>query len=196
MRVPCWAMSSGFGSTSAPSGSNMTGRQPLVHSHAGTRCPPPSRMYGRHAARRSREGSEARSRAATAGRRDGDLAASRRVRTPPFLEELRHEAVEELVGSAPGLDCVVVDVAERHRRPDRVRSLRVCPATPGNEQRPLGVRVQVVHPLEQPLSLQLLRATCREHDRDRCTLLSGGLELTQRRFCRRAADDPIVARIC
>ena len=90
---------------------------------------------------------------------DGDLAPPRSVLSAPLLQELRDEAMEELVRRAERLERVVVDVAERHRALDRVGGLVVGPATPGDEERALRMRMEVVDALQQLLALQV--AACR-----------------------------------
>ncbi len=123
---------------------------------------------------------------------DRQLAPARRVLTTPLLQELRHEPVEELVGPAERLQRVVVDVAERHRRPDRVRGLLVRPAAPRDQQRALGVRMQLVNAGEQLLPLDPVRSAGGQHDRDSGVLLAERLELRQRGIGRRSTDDPVV----
>ena len=128
-------------------------------------------------------------------RDDGELTSSRCVLAPPLLEELRDQAMEQLVGRAERLQRVVVDVAERHRVADRARRLLVCPPAPRDEQRALRVRVQVVHPLEQLLALERSRASRGQHDRDGLAVLVQRLELRERSLGRRPADDAVVTLV-
>ena len=90
--------------------------------------------------------------------------------------------MEDLVRRAERLQRVVVDVAERHRVANRVRGLLVRPAAPRDEQRPLGVGMELVNALEQVLALERARATGGEHDRD------GLAVLVQRSSCASAAS--------
>ena len=126
---------------------------------------------------------------------DGDLSPAGSVLPAPLLQELRDQAMEELVRRAPRLERVVVDVAERHRVLDRTRRLLVGPSAPRDEERALRMRVEIVNPLEQGLALQLARAAGREHDRHGLALVVQRLELTQRCLGRRAADDAVVAGV-
>ena len=125
----------------------------------------------------------------------GELPSPRRVLPTPLLQKLRDEAVEELIGSAPGLERVVVDVPERHRRPDRVRGLLVGPASPRDEKRSLRVRMDVVNALEKVLTLQVRSPTRRHDDRDGGVAVAKRLELSERSLGRRPADHAVVARV-
>ena len=79
--------------------------------------------------------------------------------------------------------------------PDRVRRLLVRPTAPRDQQRALRVRMQVVDAGEQLLSLQLLRPTCCENDRDGSVSFAKRLELLEGSLAGRPADDAIVARV-
>ena len=103
--------------------------------------------------------------------------------------------MEELVRRAPRLERVVVDVPERHRRADGVRGVLVRPSSPRDEQRALGVRVEVVDTLQEALALELLCAASCQHDCHRRIVVTQRLELRERRLGRRPADHLVVARV-
>ena len=174
IRVPCCARSSAFGSTSGePSGSSTTGTWApcWLHDARNADALVGVAACGTRAARRSApDGRESRAPRGPRVGDDGELPSARSVLPPPLLEELGDEAVEDLVRRAPRLQRVVVDVPERHRLADRVRGLLVRPSSPGDEERALRMRMELVHALEKLLALQLLRAACRQHDGDRRVL--------------------------
>ncbi len=95
----------------------------------------------------------------------------------PLEQEARHGLVEDLVGRARRPRHVVVDAPEGHRIADRVGGRLVRPDVRGNQQRALGVRVELTHALEQLTSGRPRERRGREHQRH---LLAALCELGQR----------------
>ncbi len=79
----------------------------------------------------------------------------------PLEQEGRDRLVEQLVGDASGADQVVVDLAPRHRREDRLRGRADAPAGVVDQEAALCLRMVLSHPAEQLASRRVARASGR-----------------------------------
>jgi hypothetical protein len=126
---------------------------------------------------------------------DRDLRRARGVRARELVQELRHGPVEELVGRAPRLDHVEVEVAPRHALEDRRRGVGLAPGGPVDQQRAPRAGVQPAGPAQQLRAGQARHPLVGQHERDARPLLAQALERGQRVVARPAALDAVVAGI-
>jgi hypothetical protein len=126
---------------------------------------------------------------------DGQLAPALGAAAPPLVQELADRPVEQLVGLAPGLQDVVVDMAAGHGLPDHDGRLLVPPGAEVDQEAALGLRVQLAHALEQLLAADALRAAGGQDDGHAAARPTHRLELAERILDRPSADDPVVALV-
>ena len=124
---------------------------------------------------------------------DGQLAAALVRCAPPLVQELADRPVEQLVGLAPRLQHVVVDVAASHRLADHDGCLVVPPGAELDQQAALRLRVEVARPFEQSLAAQTLVSAGSQDNGDAVSCVAHRLELAERALDRAFADDPVVA---
>ena len=103
--------------------------------------------------------------------------------------------MEELVGLAPGLQDVVVDVAAGHRLPYRRRRLLVSPVSELDQKPTLGQRMQAGHPREELFAADGALATGCKDGRHAVSGPAHRLELAERVRGRLDGDDPVVALV-
>ena len=124
-----------------------------------------------------------------------ELERALRVLSRPLVQELGDRPVKLLLAGARGLEHVVVGAARRHRVQDRLRRRAIAPRAPVDQQRPLRLRVQAAHAVEQLRARLLRHPHVREHQRHAIALVAHPLEVGRRGLGRTLGGDPVVTSV-
>ena len=108
---------------------------------------------------------------------DRELERARRVLARPLVQELGDRAMKLLLPGPRRLEDVVVGQPLGHRVQDRLGGRRVAPSAPVDQQRALGVRVQLAGAVEHVGARPLGHENVGEHDRHVRALVPEALEL-------------------